>query len=591
MFEKIIQVSGKEFQITAKYHLPRVEITELSSENGLTELELAIEVTDEMAGRDTCPVTVKWWRHMVGIISFWSPIAERMRRVKQWYNASTNISNFYYGAPVMSIIDQGDQNFSTIAVSEGIEPIRMTFSVNDFEEKEHLDYHLYLFEKGAKEGTYTLRIRIDERQIPYYEAIASVSEWWKQFYPAERERTVSGELPLYSSWYNYHQNPLQESLEKELEEAVTYGFRSLIIDDGWSYDGNGSGDYRDCGNWKVAESKFPDFKGFVQKMHRVGVKVALWFPVPFVGFQTEDYQTFAGRILYDHTGLMAGVLDPRYPEVRDYIVGTYVDMVSKYDLDGLKLDFIDSFRCPDNLPLREDKLDGMDCEEVEEGVVRLLRQIRESLTDQKPDFMIEFRQMYVGPAIARECNMLRAGDCPFDLVTNRVRIVDLRLMNYNLAVHADMLVWSPDETLENCAKMLYNILFGVPQISVLFQRSTQEQKDLIGRYIRYWEENKEVILHGAFKAQNPFGCYSFLSGETNEKRIAVAYEVNSFIFDGKTTDLFNATAGDFIYLENCTEAAAKVWAYDCRGTLVGEYKAEPGVCKITVPGGGMITVI
>ena len=116
----------------------------------------------------------------------------------------------------------------------------------------------------------------------------------------------------------------------------------------------------------------------------------------------------------------------------------------------------------------------------------LLQEIRQALTSRKSDFMIEFRQFYVGPAIVRDCNMLRVLDCPFDYITNRVGIVDLRLLNYDLAVHADMLIWAKDEKLETSAKMLLNILFGVPQISVLLQNSSDEQKKLISAYVHYW---------------------------------------------------------------------------------------------------------
>ena len=36
-------------------------------------------------------------------------------------------------------------------------------------------------------------------------------------------------------------------------------------------------------------------------------------------------------------------LDPRYKKVRDYLCNVYVNAVKEWNLDGLKLDFIDSF--------------------------------------------------------------------------------------------------------------------------------------------------------------------------------------------------------------------------------------------------------
>ena len=309
-----------------------------------------------------------------------------------------------------------------------------------------------------------------------------------------------------------------------------------------------------------------------------------------MGYQSSDYERFRDKLLYNSEGFKAGVLDPRYPAVRKYIADAYIDMVDRYGLDGLKLDFIDAFRCPDESLLLTDKSNEYDCEQVEEGVIRLLREVREALTNKNTDFMIEFRQMYVGPSIVRECNMLRVGDCPFDHVTNRVGIADLRLMNYDLAVHADMLVWAKDESVTNCAKMLLNIMFGVPQISVLFQNSSEEQKELIRRYIAYWYENRKVILHGAFKAYSPEACYSLLSSENDEKRIAVAYSRNDYKYDGKPTDIFNATANNYLYIENSSEGDINVLSYDCMGNQIEKIKIAQTVCKVMVPEGGSIAI-
>ena len=587
MFEKNIILGDKNFTFCSKSEPKVFEFEQIHTEGQLSEYELTVD----MGCKENQSLSVKWSNHMVGLLSYWSPTAKRDRDVKQWYNANTNMSNLYYGAPLISVINQGNENFSTVAVSEAVRPVRMTFSVNDFEEKENVDFHIYLFEEGWTMETHTIRIRIDERKIPYYEAIASVSNWWQSFYPTNRKTTDNGELPLYSTWYNFHQNPTQEVLEEELEEAAKCGFGSLIIDDGWSYDGSGKGDYRDCGNWQIAESKFPDFKGFIGKIHEYGIKAALWFPVPFVGYQTEDYQRFQGKILYNSDKDQAGILDPRYPEVRKYITDNYTKIVNAYDLDGLKLDFIDSFRCADKTLLIRDKSPDYDCEEVEEGVSRLLQEIREALVSQKQDFMIEFRQFYVGPAMTRECNMLRVIDCPFDYITNRVGIVDLRLMNYDLAVHADMLIWAKDEQLEIAAKMLLNIMFGVPQISVLFKNSTSEQKKMIKHYINYWYENRKIILHGEFKAYDPELYYSLVSSENKEKKIAVVYAEKAVCFEGKTTDVFNATAYDYLYIENMFDKSVKAITCDCCGNRMQELLLEKGIHKVKVLQGGKITIM
>ena len=579
MAVKNISVNNREFFISSESLPADIELTLISENNGLSEYLL--RVTDPAA-----PITIKWCIHMEGILSFWCPTARRERRIRQWYAPSTNLSNLYYGAPILSVIEQGELNKQTVALSDAVSPIKMTFSVNDFEEKENLDFHINLFEDDLPKGEYTLNIRIDERPLPYYDCIGEVSAWWKKFYPTDKKQTETGEYPLYSSWYNYHQHPNAESLLKELKLASECGFKSLIIDDGWSYDGNGTGDYINCGNWQVAASKFPDFAGFVEQCHQIGIKVALWFPVPFVGFNTEDYKRLSNKLLFNSPGFQAGIIDPRYPETRKYVTDAYVKLVSESNLDGLKLDFIDAFKKRPDYTEVTLHADGRDCEKVEEGVTKLLRDIREQLTSQKEDFMIEFRQDYVGPAIANECNMLRVGDCPFESLTNRIGTTDLRLLNHDLAVHADMLVWSKNESAENIAKMLLNIMFSVPQISVLLQESTEEQLAQLKNHIKYWYDNRAVILHGHFKAYDPDCLYSLVSSESDSKRIAVSYTKNAFLFDGKQTDLFNATASDVFYLENAADTPASSVIRDPYGNAVDSIDIPVGVCKLNVPQGG-----
>lgn len=583
--QKEMQAGKERFSVTSESGVENISLALVTDEAACAVYELRVKTTEGQK-----PVSVKWTRPMLGVLSYWSPTAGRNRFFKQWFAPNTNESRLYYGAPVYALIGQGDRNFCTVAVSDAVNYVRMTVCVNDFEEKENLDFVVRLLEDGVPEGTteYCVRIRVDDRQIPYYETLPAVGRWWREFYPTEKDRTKSGEYPLYSTWYNYHQNPTQESLEKETEIAAGLGFKSVILDDGWSYAGRGTSDYFHCGNWEFEPTKFPDFKGFVKKLHALGMVIAVWFPVPFVGYNSPDYQTFRGKMLYNSEGFRTGILDPRYPEVRNYIVESYVRIVDKYDIDGLKLDFIDSFRCVAPDVLCENDPTGRDTESVEEGVERLLAQIRETLTARKTDFMIEFRQWYVGPAITKECNMLRVADCAFDPVTNRIGIVDLRLMDYPLAVHADMLLWSRTETPENCAKMLQNILFGVPQISVLLQRCNAEQFEIVRRYVRYWTENRDILLHGKFVAKNPELNYPFVSAEGRDKTIAAVYAETPVAYAGKALDAFNASETDAMWVE--AKTACQAYVYDCFGKLLETRKLTSGAHKLSVPVGGKLEI-
>ena len=144
---------------------------------------------------------------------------------------------------------------------------------------------------------------------------------------------------MYSSWYSFHQDLTDKSIEKECEGAKKCGFKSIIVDDGWQTDVVGEG-YSACGDWEVAQSKIPDMAEHVKRVHDIGLKYILWFSIPFVGYKSKNWDKFKNKILYKIDRLSAGILDPRYPDVREFLIKTYENALKNYDLDGFKLDFI-----------------------------------------------------------------------------------------------------------------------------------------------------------------------------------------------------------------------------------------------------------
>lgn len=92
-------------------------------------------------------------------------------------------------------------------------------------------------------------------------------------------------------------------------------------------------------------------RAHVDRVHELGMKYILWYSVPFIGMYSQAWERFKDRLLYTMPGLMStGVVDPRYPEVREYLIQLYEQAVREWDLDGFKLDFVDSFHPSDNEP-------------------------------------------------------------------------------------------------------------------------------------------------------------------------------------------------------------------------------------------------
>lgn len=528
---------------------------------------------------------IEWTEPMEGHYSVWHPTCGRWRQIPQWFCAQKTESCFYKGAPVLAAISADGTNKSCVAFSDTVTPVDLGFYVDDFSEKNKV---IFTLDIEVKKAPYSAVLRIDRSRIPFEDAVHNAVLWWNE----GKNKTVPYEAyaPLYSSWYSFHQNPDQKQLTEELRTASELGFRTFILDDGWQIEGNGTRDYLLSGDWNVAKEKFPDFGKFVSDVHSFGMKFMLWFAVPFAGFKTETFRHFEDKLLFKEEGFLnAGILDIRYPEVRSYITDTYCRFIREYDIDGLKLDFIDNFKCYKGTPACNPE---MDCETVEEAVIVLLKEIRDSISGIKPGFLYEYRQFYVGPSILEYGNMVRVGDCAYDSVTNRIGVADLRILTDNIAVHSDMLLWSPAESPVNCAMQLLNVIFSTLQISVLLSKSTPEQKNLLKAFLKYTQANREVLLKGRFNASHPELNYTSLSSGIPEKnrRITVLYANEPYEYRGMDEDVWNGCFSDGMVIVNKKAYDMKITVTGFNGEIIKTFNSSAETVFVEVPPTGMLRI-
>lgn len=536
---------------------------------------------------DAPRLRIAWTEPMRGHIAVWTPDCGRNRGLPQWFHAQKTDACFFRGAPVLAAVRPDGNTHCVVSLDDAAVHSSLGYYVDDFSERDTVVFFAELFDVGAG---YETVLRIDKKSAPLPQALGDVWRRWT----AGIEKAVSlpedAFAPLYSTWYAFHQDPKQDALTQELRLAAGLGFRTVILDDGWQIEGGGTKDYLKSGDWTPAPDKFPDFAGFVQSAHALGLKLLLWFSVPFVGFETEAYRRFRDKLLYAERGYInAGTLDIRYPDVREYLVGTYLRFIRDYDIDGLKLDFIDNFRENEDTPAYNGE---MDVPTVSGAVRKLLEEICAAAVGEKPDFLFEYRQHYVGPEILRYGNLLRVADCAFDAVTNRIGAVDLRMMTRDVAVHSDMLYWSPTETVENCALQLLNVMFSTPQISVRLTAAGEEQRRLIGAFLAYHRANREILTRGELRASHPESGYSAVSAECAEKnrRITVLYSDSAARFDGKNEDVWNAAGGKTAVIQNEDRVRLSVRVYDCFGTPLQDFRSDDAAIAVSVPAGGYLNM-
>ena len=121
----------------------------------------------------------------------------------------------------------------------------------------------------------------------------------------------------------------------------------------------------------------------------------------------------------------------------NHVACRYGKAVRKWDIDGLKLDFIGCFALVDGVvdPAVAEDFAGRDVKSIPLAVDAMLSDVVWRLKAVKPDILVEFRQPYVGPGIRRFGNMLRATDCPLSMVENRTRISQWGMKGQSLLIH------------------------------------------------------------------------------------------------------------------------------------------------------------
>ena len=530
-------------------------------------------------------IRIFWKFKDIDCYSVWSAAFRQARSLHPaWGKRKTN-SRLASGMPLHQLVSLSGQNRLCITVADCATPISIASGV--YEEDACIDCEVEIFTiPTAAICSYSTVIRLDMRDIPYYDSLYSATEWLEKDCGYESAYVPrEAKLPMNSLWYSYHQQLDPESIIKECRWSKPLGMETVIIDDGWQTDDNNRG-YAYCGDWQVTEKKMGNMKELVDRIHGEGMKVIVWFAVPFVGVYSKAYERFQNMLL-DRPGEKNDTFsfDPRYKEVREYLIGIYTKAVKEWGLDGLKLDFIDDFSLWGK-SLEEDP--ARDYTSLEEAVDVLLTDVRKALTAIDPEIMIEFRQTYMGPCVRKYGNMMRVADCPNDAMLNRYDIVNLRFTSGKTAVHSDMIMWNPEDTVESAALQFAHILYSVPQISMRAESLPADHMKMLKYYISFWLEWKEVLLDGKLTAKNPESYYSQACSASEDRAVITVYSDRIVEIDKPETVVVNASGEKSLIVKNA--AGKKYRIVNCMGEELKAGEITMSMEEIAVPMSGMIFV-
>jgi len=551
------------------------------TEPGVGELEIALvsptsavppafSVSFELPQRDSA----YFWRSQVADCGM----------TPDWYGA--NRSRLSRDMPLYTYFSESGTNRLTVSTSEVKRDVDFKGGLR--EEGSVMPVSVDFFvtkEQPIRE--YRTRVRFDWRDIAYDESVRAAAEWMAsaaQLHLADVPEAAFD--PVYSSWYCFHQDMHDKDIEAECALAAKLGMKVIIVDDGWQTDDTNRG-YSFCGDWQVSTNRFPDMAAHVKRVQALGMKYMVWYSVPFVGKKSANYARFKDKFLSGERDPEIGTLDPRFPEVRAFLIGTYEKALREWNLDGFKLDFIDAFSGE-----RESETgNGRDIDTVPEAVDRLMKDVYAHLKAIKPGVLIEFRQHYVGPGIRQYGNMMRVSDCPGNYQVNRQGIARLRLTSGTTAVHADMLEWHPSEKTEDAARFVVNCLFGTIQYSMMLRTLPPDHLRMIRHWLDFTRTHRGALLKGGFRPHHPELGYPLLEGWDDAERIFSVHAPMPVRLpsDGRTVYVVNATAESSLVLD--LAASCQVEVFDTFGTKVGARQFAAGLVRVACPVSGYLRLL
>ena len=527
-------------------------------------------------------IKMSFFRPCVDAYTHWD-VKNHTPRFFAWHRDKSTESRLAKWMPVAQLATKSGKNSYTAALSDVKTPtkIAVTYHLYNKNAETFIAFFTSMIEPISH---YEAILRIDTRDIPYDKAIISARDWYSRMGYENQHIPEAAKDSVYSTWYSYLQDVKAKDVLKECKIAKKMGMDTVIVDDGWQ-NKKILRDYSNCGDWIPAKNRFPDMRKFSDEIHAIGMKFMLWFSVPFVGWDSKNFKKFEGKYLREVPGIRASILDPRYPEVRKFLVDTYKNAVTEWNLDGLKLDFIDRFQANDIVN------DEMDFRSVEDATEALLKEVSTELRAINNDILIEFRQPYMGPVVTTYGNMIRVWDCPNDSFTNRISITDLRLTAGKTVVHGDMIVWNKEDSNEGVASQLYSSLFAAPQISVRLAEISTEHKKVLAEFLRFRNEHKKTLTDGEFTAKSPEANYAYTETVLNGERIALSItspviklreDIQNDYFVNLSEETTVPVIGD--------KSGLKYKITDCQGKIITNRKFRKSDFCVEIPFCGKIHI-
>ncbi len=587
-----VEVCGLEFTFT------------IESSNGLPlDISLAAEPATNLPdtylvrfnaqARAGEPFTVRdlsivWSMPAIDMHGFYAgpPAPDELAKLPYWWLCKQACANT--GFPFIALFHRGGDNRFAFGLLDQLTETALDGELSEATRAYRFHWHKPIGQANVIAQQWQEALFVSAARRPWPDVLRAYAQTVDREWPQPRlpEPDYAYD-PVFCTWTAIHHDVSQEWVLRNARLAAGLGFGTWLTDDGWFTGQASFADYRYTGDWEAYQPKFPDFAEQVRAVQALGLRYVLWVAPFMVGDASRAARRHAHLLAEATTPRRFRNLSPRRAETCQVVSDLLERLMRDYELDGLKIDFIDSIAF-DN-PMATDT----DYRTLGEGIYDILSAAIDRIQAIKPGALIEFRNTYTNLASRRYANLYRASDVPLNFALNRWQVTMLRLLVPDRAVHLDPALWHPDDSDENVAVHLINAICTVPTVSVELDRYPQRHLDLIRYWIGFYQAHRETIIHGQFAPDIRLGHVPLIRFTGAAERIIGVYDDVAFAAGAGVLPLWilNASTRPFVELSPDDLAGPnRVCTRDKFGRVVGEHAVTFPIARLPVEVGGSLEI-
>lgn len=524
-------------------------------------------------------------------------------KINQIWNSKTWSNKSYFSIPsydraaadfsIISGLTINDQNQITFTCKDAYKAKFVSSNIN--EEGDSIVFNLGFFEDNpplSKLQDYQAEVLVDFRNVHFSKAIYDASSWFlNDEFKVGVASVDTTNVPVYSTWYPMHRNIPLENITRELDSLKTFHFKSVLVDDGWQALVRMKVDTA----YSYEESSLKTMNLFKSKCNDMGLPLYLWYSYPFMGGNPVVLKKFEGKYIRYRAPRQMYVLDPRYADVRRYLVSTYVNFLNDWQFNGYWFDFLKGFYPKEGAVLDEDK--GRDFVSIDLAVDTLYAELKDRLQRIKPGVFMGQIFPIVGPNLVSYQNFLTGFVGVENVQVVREKMVNNRLLFGKFTPFMEVVAISYRETEVDVARKLQSVLFGNPYLSFYTSTLPESTKKTIRFWLNYWKKNYDVIFDGNFEPLQVSRFYPVVKVDNDLKTIYSIYEdytVNLPATLTKTYDVINSkVTGNVQFLINRQGLQYNFEVFNCMGESVekGILKSKgKNLIECVVPAAGFVRI-